>query len=74
MYVYCVFGSRSTTCRMYPQVESVGRHIREKKGSWITPTPKGMGLSSPRSGGGGAAQGHRNQSSGARSTAYMMNG
>ena len=40
----------------------------EKDGSQITPTLKGMGLRTPRSGGGGAAQGHPNQSSGARST------
>ena len=42
--------------------------VKKKKKSQITPTPKDMGLSARRSGGGGAAQGHPNQSSGARST------
>ena len=40
----------------------------KKKISQITPTPKGMGLSARRSGGGGAAQGHPIHSSSARST------
>ena len=41
---------------------------KEKTDSQITPTPKRMGLSTPRSGGGGVAQGHPNQSGSARST------
>ena len=41
---------------------------KKKKESQITPTPKGMDLSAPRSRGGGAAQGHPNHSSGARCT------
>ena len=41
---------------------------RKKEKSQIAPTPKGMGISNRRSGDGGAAQGHPNQSSGARST------
>ena len=44
----------------------------KKKESQITPTPNEMGLSTPRSGGGGAAQGHPNQSSGARSTTMKV--
>ena len=41
---------------------------KKKEKSQITPTPKEMGLSARRSGGGGAAQGHPSQSSGAGST------
>ena len=38
------------------------------KNSRIAPTPKGMCLSTQRSGGGGAVQGHPNRSSSAKST------
>ena len=43
-------------------------HGQKKVELQITPAPKGMGLSTPRSGGAGAAQGHPIQSSSARST------
>ena len=43
---------------------------KKKRKSQITPTPKEKGLSARRSGGGGAAQGHPNQSSGTRSTTF----
>ena len=49
---------------LYVQVSAVSVRENEVSGGAL----KGMGLSTPGSGGGGAAQDHPNQSSGARST------
>ena len=73
---YCITVTKGAPCglriALFPGGNTLALSTKKKRKnknkSQITPISKGMGLSTRRSGGGGAAQGHPNQSSGARST------